>query len=259
MDLRICYLYHDLMNTYGDRGNVLCLAQRCAWRGIATTIDKVTVGDAIAPGWHDIFFFGGGEDWQQAVVAEDLMRGKGDLLRDAVDGGAALLAICGGFQLLARYYRPFQGSDVPGIGLFDAWTEAGRRRMIGNTVVQVTYEPLMVHVGQQATLVGFENHSGRTFLGTQCQPLGVTTIGYGNNGDDKLQGGVYKNAIGCYLHGSLLPKNPHLADYLITVALRRRHGDVRLSPLDDSQEWTAHVAATERARQTGNPGLVRRT
>ncbi len=183
----------------------------------------------------------------------------GALLRDAVDGGAALLAICGGFQLLARYYRPFQGSDVPGIGLFDAWTEAGRRRMIGNTVVQVTYEPLMVHVGQQATLVGFENHSGRTFLGTQCQPLGVTTIGYGNNGDDKLQGGVYKNAIGCYLHGSLLPKNPHLADYLITVALRRRHGDVRLSPLDDSQEWTAHVAATERARQTGNPGLVRRT
>lgn len=259
MDVRICYLYHDLMNTYGDRGNVLCLARRCAWRGIAVTIDQVTAGDALDAARYDVFFFGGGEDWQQAVVSTDLMHGKGDALRDAVEGGAALLAVCGGLQLLARYYRPFEGSDMPGIGLFDAWTEAGRKRMIGNTVVDITYPPLRERCDQRTTLVGFENHSGRTFLGPACQPLGATTIGYGNNGDDKLQGAVYKNAMGCYVHGSLLPKNPHLADYLLAAALRRRFGDVELAALDDSIEWRAHSAAGERARQTGNPGLVRKS
>lgn len=259
MDVRICYLYHDLMNTYGDRGNVLCLARRCQWRGIATTIEQVTVGDAFDAARYDVVFFGGGEDWQQAVVADDLRRGKGEAIRDAVDGGAALLAICGGFQLLARYYRPFDGADLPGVGLFDAWSEAGRRRMIGNTVVSITYPPLRQRGGEQTTLVGFENHSGRTFLGPACQPLGTTTIGFGNNGDDRLQGAVYKNAIGCYIHGSLLPKNPHLADYLLMVALARRFGDVQLPPLDDSMEWQAHAAALVRARQTGNPGLVRRS
>jgi CobQ-like glutamine amidotransferase family enzyme len=259
LDVRICYLYHDLMNTYGDRGNVLCLAQRCAWRGIQATIEHVTVGDALDGSRYDIYFFGGGEDWQQAVVSADLIREKGETLRAAIEGGAALLSVCGGFQLLARYYRPFEGKDLPGIGLFDAWTEAGRKRMIGNTVVNITYGPLQALAAERTTLVGFENHSGKTFLGPQCLALGVTTIGYGNNGKDKLQGAVYRSAIGCYVHGSLLPKNPHLADYLITRALARRFGEVRLAPLDDTLEWQAHDAACERARQTGDPGLVRRS
>ncbi len=258
MKLAICYLYPDLMNTYGDRGNILCLVSRCQWRGIEATVDRVTVGDALDTAAYDLYFFGGGQDWQQVPVSADLRAGKGEAIRDAVEGGAALLSVCGGFQLLARYYRPFDGADLPGTGLFDAWTVAGRRRMIGNTVVEITLPALRQFAPLHTTLVGFENHSGKTYLGPVCQPLGKTTIGYGNNGEDKLQGAVYKNAIGCYLHGSLLPKNPHLADYLITRGLEHRHGSVRLTPLPDEAEWGAHGAACQRARQTGNPGLVRR-
>jgi lipid II isoglutaminyl synthase (glutamine-hydrolysing) len=258
MKLTICYLYHDLMNTYGDRGNILCLARRCAWRGIDVAVDHCTVGDVLDPRLYDLYFFGGGQDWQQAGVSADLRQAKGEQIRGAVESGAALLAICGGFQLLAGYYRPFEGDDLPGAGLFDAWTVAGRRRMIGNTVVDITYEPLKQSAPEHVTLVGFENHSGKTYLGPACRPLGMTTIGYGNNGEDRLQGAFYKNAAGCYVHGSLLPKNPHLADYLIARALERRNGPVQLAPLDDSAEWRAHQAACERARQTGNPGLVRR-
>jgi hypothetical protein len=258
MKLSICYLYYDLMNTYGDRGNVLCLAQRCRWRGIDVSVEHVTVGDRLVAGVFDLFFFGGGQDEQQSRVAHDLMQGKGDTIQQDVERGAALLSVCGGFQLLARYYRPFEGPDLPGTALFDAWTVAGRRRMIGDTVVCITHEGLRAAAPDHPTLVGFENHSGKTYLGPACQPLGMTTIGYGNNGEDKLQGAVYKNAMGCYIHGSLLPKNPHLADYLVTRALERRHGPVALAPLDDSREWDAHRAACERARQTSNPGLIAR-
>jgi lipid II isoglutaminyl synthase (glutamine-hydrolysing) len=258
MKLSICYLYHDLMNTYGDRGNVLCLVRRCAWRGIEASVEHVTVGDRLEAGLYDLYFFGGGQDWQQEGVSADLRQGKGEVIQQDVENGAALLSVCGGFQLLGRYYCPYEGARLPGTGLFDAWTEAGRRRMIGNTVVAISHPGLRVFAPEHATVVGFENHSGKTFLGPACQPIGATTIGYGNNGDDKLQGAVYKNAVGCYVHGSLLPKNPHLADYLIAQALWRRNGAVTLAPLDDTVEWRAHAAACERAKQTGNPGLVRR-
>lgn len=258
MRLSICYLYPDLMNTYGDRGNVVCLKQRAAWRGIDVVVDQVTTGDRLDAPRYDLFFFGGGQDWQQSSVSADLQGGKGAAICDAVESGAALLCICGGFQLLARYYRPFEGDDLWGAGLFDAWSVAGRRRMIGNTVITITYEPLLAASSGRTTLVGFENHSGKTYLGPQCRPLGTTTIGYGNNGEDRLQGGVYKNAIGCYVHGSLLPKNPHLADYLLARALERKNGPLELAPLADDLEWSAHAAAAKRARQTGNPGLVRR-
>lgn len=258
MNLRIAYLYADLMNTYGDRGNVLCLVQRCAWRGIEAQVERLTIGDAIDPARYDLYFFGGGQDWQQAPVSKDLLAGKGEIIREAVEGGAALLCVCGGFQLLSRYYRPFEGADLPGAGLFDAWTVAGRRRMIGNTVVDITYQPLRDFAPTSPTLVGFENHSGKTYLGPGCRPLGLTVIGYGNNGEDKLQGAVYKNAVGCYIHGSLLPKNPHLADYLIARALERRYGHAQLAALPDELERRAHAAAALRAQQTGNPGLIRK-
>jgi CobQ-like glutamine amidotransferase family enzyme len=256
MKLTIGYLYPDLMNTYGDQGNVRCVVQRCRWRGIDVEVRPISVGDPLDIDQVDLYFFGGGQDWQQVPVAADLQAGKGVLLRQAVEEGAALLSICGGFQLLAHYYRPFDGPDIPGAGLFDAWTVAGRRRMIGNTTVELTHPAFL---GLPArTVVGFENHSGKTYLGTGCQPLGRVVVGYGNNGEDGWHGGVYRQAIGCYLHGSLLPKNPHLADYLIAAALRRRYGAVSLDPLPDDLEWRAHQAAAQRARQTGNPGLVRR-
>ncbi len=210
MRLSICYLYPDLMNTYGDRGNIICLSQRARWRGIDVTITPLTIGDSIDPRSYDLYFFGGGQDWQQIPVSQDLLTVKKEPLIEAISQGAVLLAICGGFQLLAHYYQPFQGERLPGIGLFDAWTVAGKKRMIGNTVVTLDQTLLLSMqsvLGRNdfpTTLVGFENHSGKTYLGQGSKSMGLTTYGFGNNGDDKLQGSVAGSAFGSYLHGSLL-------------------------------------------------------
>ena len=241
MELTICWLYGRTMNIYGDRGNVLALAQRCHWRGIEARVIELGVGEPLEPGRCDIFFWGGGQDREQVAAAHDLQGAKGEILRREIVDGAPLLAICGGYQLLGYYYRPHQGEPLPGLGVFDAWTEAGSRRMIGNVVVESE---------EFGELVGFENHSGRTFLGPQGRPLGRVRIGWGNNGEDKTEGCRYRNAIGCYLHGPVLPKNPRLADFLTEAALRRRYGDVTLPPLDDTLERLAHASAVSRAQST---------
>jgi CobQ-like glutamine amidotransferase family enzyme len=243
MDLRVAFLYPELMNIYGDRGNILTLQRRAEWRGIDVTVDRVSIGDTIDPDYYDFYFFGGGQDKQQIAVSQDLQGQKGDALKEAVERGAVILSVCGGYQLLGKYYHPFDGDDLPGIGLFDAHTDAGNTRYIGNVLIDCG----LPGVGQ---IVAFENHSGCTFLGPGCKPLGKSLIGGGNNGKDGTEGAVYKTAYGCYLHGSLLPKNPRLADYLLAQALKRRHGDVELAPLDDSLEKQAHSDATERARET---------
>ena len=243
MDLRIAFLYPELMNIYGDRGNILALQRRAQWRGIGVQVDKVTVGDRIDPDYYDFYFFGGGQDKQQVAVSQDLQGEKADALKEAVERGAVILSVCGGYQLLGKYYRPFDGDDLPGIGLFDAHTEAGNTRYIGNVLIECA----LPGVGE---IVAFENHSGCTFLGPGCSPLGKSRIGGGNNGKDGTEGAIYKTAYGCYLHGSLLPKNPRLADHLLQQALARRHGDMALAPLDDRQEARAHRDATERARDT---------
>ena len=243
MDLRIAFLYPELMNIYGDRGNILALSRRAQWRGIDVLVDKVTVGDTIDPDYYDFFFFGGGQDKQQIAVSRDLQGQKGDALKEAVARGAVVLSVCGGYQLLGHYYRPFDADDLPGIGLFDAHTDAGNKRYIGNVLV----ESDLPGVG---TIVAFENHSGCTFLREGCKPLGKSIIGGGNNGQDGTEGAIYKRAYGCYLHGSLLPKNPRLADLLLAQALERRHGPVELTPLNDSLEMAAHGSASERARAT---------
>ncbi len=243
MDLRIAFLYPELMNIYGDRGNILALSRRAQWRGIEVAVDNVTISDRIDPDYYDLYFFGGGQDKQQIAVSEDLQGQKGDALKEAVERGAVVLSVCGGYQLLGRYYRPFEGDDLPGIGLFDAHTDAGNTRYIGNVLIDCA----LPGVG---TIVAFENHSGRTYLGPGCLPLGKSIIGGGNNGEDGTEGAAYKAAYGCYLHGSLLPKNPRLADLLLTQALSRRHGPVELSPLDDRLEGLAHARAVERARLT---------
>lgn len=243
MDLRIGHLYPDLLNLYGDRGNLITLAGRARWRGIAVHVDELRLGDRLIPATHDLYFIGGGEDRQQRLAARDLRAVKGSALRDAAAAGAVVLAVCGGYQLLGHVYRPSDGDDLPGLGLLDLTTAhpgPRARRLIGNLVIRC---PLL----GGATLVGFENHGGRTTLGPGAQPLGVVQSGFGNNGTDRTEGAVSGTAYGTYLHGPLLPKNPRLADHLIATALRRRYGDVALPPLDDHLEEVAHMAAVAHA------------
>jgi lipid II isoglutaminyl synthase (glutamine-hydrolysing) len=234
--LRIAHLYAHFLNIYGDRGNIITLAQRMRWRGMAIEVQPVGTGEKLDPDYFDLFFVGGGQDRQQQTIAADLRRLAG-VLQQAVEGGAVVLSVCGGYQLLGHYYRPAVGEELRGISLVDAWTVAGHVRMIGNVVVER---------GKQ-TLVGFENHSGRTYLGAGVAPLGRVQSGNGNNGEDGLEGvaqGVGRGFVyGTYLHGSLLPKNPVLADELIGRALQRRWGTVALAGLDDTLEASAHNQA----------------
>jgi CobQ-like glutamine amidotransferase family enzyme len=236
------WLYPDLMNIYGDRGNILTLMKRAEWRGYEVRLFELRRGTTRHMDEVDVFFFGGGQDREQALVYEDLIEHKQAPLEKAVAAGAAVLAVCGGYQLLGHYYRTADGEKFPGIGLIDVRTEAGKRRFIGDVVVDagdMSIEP--------STLVGFENHSGRTFLGQESKPLGRVLTGFGNNGRDHTEGFLQGGVLGTYLHGSLLPKNPHLADYLISKGLSRR-GAAELSPLDDSAELAAHARMVERAQ-----------
>lgn len=250
MRLSIGHLYPLQMNIYGDRGNILTLVQRARWRGIEVRVDRIDVGERVDFRSYDLVFFGGGQDSNQALIADDFLHLKGPALKEAVEDGLVVLAICGGYQLMGRSFRTHTGAELPGIGLFDAWTVGGRKRLIGNIVVEWPDAP---EGAPLRTIVGFENHSGRTFLGPGCRPLGRVRIGYGNNAEDRTEGAVYRNAIGCYLHGSLLPKNPHLADHLLLAALRRRYGpEAALAPLDDRMEWNAHRAMLERLGVLGS-------
>jgi CobQ-like glutamine amidotransferase family enzyme len=238
--LTISWLYATKMNIYGDRGNVIALTQRAKWRGVDVAVHEVGIGDPI-PGDTNIFFFGGGQDQAQIDVAHDLQGAKGDRIKQAVEAGAAVLSVCGGYQLLGHEYRPHDADPLPGIGLFDVVSTAGPERFIGNVVIE----------SQWGELVGFENHSGLTFLGDGLEPMGKVVVGRGNNGRDGTEGARHRNALGCYMHGALLPKNPKLADWLIEAGLRHRHGaDAPLEPLDDSIETGAHLTAAGRARRT---------
>jgi lipid II isoglutaminyl synthase (glutamine-hydrolysing) len=244
--LRLVHLYPDLMSVYGDRGNVLALRRRAAWRDIDLEVSELTVGDSLDPEQVDLIFFGGGQDREQEVVSPDFLQQKGRAVREAVDLGAALLSVCGGYQLLGQSYTTVDGQELPGAGLFDVRSLPGPKRHIGNVLVETDLD------GQRRTLVGFENHSGRTYLGPSTRPLGRAVVGAGNNGEDHTEGAAYKGAVGCYLHGSLLPKNPWLADRLLATALRHRLGEpVELAPLDDRLEQDAHQAMAERIRGAG--------
>jgi CobQ-like glutamine amidotransferase family enzyme len=242
MELRICHLYPDLLNLYGDRGNVATLLRRAEWRGIGVVLLEARLGDTIDPTASDLYFLGGGEDRQQRLASGDLRTVKGAALRDAADAGAVVLAVCGGYQLLGHYYRPSDGDDLEGLGLLDLTTThpgPAARRLIGNIVIDDAQSGRM--------LVGFENHGGRTRLGKNARPLGRVVVGFGNNGEDRTEGAVWKAVYGTYLHGPLLPKNAWFADHLITAALRRRYGEVTLAPLADDEERRAAIAAAARA------------
>lgn len=232
--LLIAHLYPDLLNTYGDRANVLALVQRTAWRGIPTRVLTATIGDPF-PKEAEIVCIGGGEDSNLALVSADLVRHR-DSLHELVTAGLPLLAVCGGYQLLGTECVWIGGRSIPGIGLVDARTVWEHPRSVGNITLRCT----ALAVG---TIVGFENHSGRTYLGPGAQPLGRSLHGAGNNGRDRSEGVIQNHCIGTYLHG-LLPKNPQLADWFLRTALRRRNGSpATLQALDDRLEWAAHRAA----------------
>lgn len=244
MELKLAYFYPTLMNLYGDRGNVLTLMQRCWWRGINLSVTEISIGDSPRLTEYDLAFFGGGQDKEQIKIGEDLVRKKAVNLHSAVNDGLVLLAVCGGFQLLGEYYRPIQGPILLGISLLDLRTEGGSIRMIGNIIVELEEK-----INGKKILVGFENHSGHTYLGSGCQSLGRVIQGYGNNGEDGLEGARFRNCFGTYLHGPLLPKNPDLADYLIFLALQRKYGKVDLAPLDDTLENRTREYVINRIKQ----------
>jgi len=240
MKLRIAHLYPGLLNIYGDRGNILSILKRCSWRNIEADVTEINQGDAINPDLYDFYFMGGGQDKQQIAVSKELLKHK-SALTDARDNGAVFLAICGGYQLLGNYYKPHQGEELPGISLLDVITVAGNKRFIGNVTVNLNIEDI-----NPVSLTGFENHSGLTYLQGDTKPLGFVTTGNGNNGRDKTEGAVYKKVFGTYLHGSLLPKNPHFADYLIKLALERKYGEIKLNEINDETEFLAHKKALNR-------------
>ncbi|HED04520.1 MAG TPA: glutamine amidotransferase [Candidatus Fraserbacteria bacterium] len=238
MKLTIAWLFPSRMDIYGDRGNVLTLQRRAEWRGIITELRTFSRGDPFDPDLLDIIFLGGGQDRQQRMLVQDLIKTKGPALRAAIEDGLPTLAVCGGYQLLGEYYQMNDGDRLPGVDILPVETIAEPVRYIGNIIVETDL------FGARRTLVGFENHNGCTYLKPGARPLGrVRRRGSGNNGRDHTEGVIYRNAIGTYLHGALLPKNPVLADFLLRKALNRRYGVTELAPLDDSLETEAHDAA----------------
>lgn len=245
MTLRVAHLYPRLMNIYGDRGNIMCLRRRCLARGIGFELVELGLRDRFVAGECDLIFAGGAQDREQRGVVEDLLATKADALREAIDAGTAMLAVCGAYQLFGRFYREASGAELKGAGVFDLYTEhpgAGAKRCIGNIVAE--WHPSSGDGADSShAIVGFENHGGRTYLGPGVRPLARVIRGFGNNGKDRTEGAVYKNAIGTYIHGSLLPKNPALADHIIRLALQRRYGESDLGAIDDRAEQRAHAAA----------------
>lgn len=231
LEIKFAHIYPKLLNLYGDIGNVLTLKNRCEWRGIKFIAEEINIGDEFTP--HDMYFIGGGQDRQQVDVAKEIQKHK-DFLTKERDENSVFLSICGGYQLFGHFYRAQDGSELKGIDLLDAYTLAGKKRFIGNVTTQIDYLT-------PNTLVGFENHSGLTYLEGETKAISRVLTGNGNNGEDKTEGARYKNVFGTYLHGSFLPKNPHFADYLIELALEKRYGKkITLKPLNDDIEMLTH-------------------
>ena len=242
MKIRVGHLYPDYLNIYADRGNIAVLAGRARARGHALDVRAIGMGDAVPVGEIDLFYVGGGQDREQALVAHNLVS-KAEALREAVEGDAAFLAVCGGYQLLGRFYRDVAGNEQPGIGLLPLETIAGERRMIGDVLLECAW------AGH--TLAGFENHAGRTLLDAGAEPLGRVVAGFGNDGASGDEGCRYRRAYGTYLHGPLLPRNPWFADRLLSEALAHAGGTTELAPLPDELEHEAHDVSAVRARARG--------
>ena len=233
MELRICHLYPDVLNLYGDRGNILCMEQRLRWREIKAVTTQVPIGEPLDAAAYDLFFIGGGQDFEQEVLLADLRGAKTQQIRSAIEDGKTFLAICGGYQMLGQYYKTWDGVQCDFTGALDLYTVGSKQRMIGNYMCTCDELP-------GVNVVGFENHSGKTYLGAGVKPMGHVLEGYGNNGEDKTEGARYRNVFATYSHGCLLPKNPALCDHILKTALTRRYGEAELAPLDDALENAAH-------------------
>ena len=246
MELNICHLYPDILNLYGDRGNIITMKRRLEGRGIKVNIDECSVGQPLNADKYDIFFIGGGQDFEQEVLLRDLSSGKAQDIRTAVEEEKTFLAICGCYQMLGAYYKTWDGVQLDFIGAIGVHTIGAKERMIGNYMFRTTPE------SGDTVVVGFENHSGKTYLSEQVAPLGMMLSGNGNNGEDKTEGARYKNVFGTYSHGSLLPKNPVLCDFILQTALNHRYdGAEPLAPLDDTLELNAHRYMQERLSHNG--------
>lgn len=230
MEITICHLYPDLLNVYGDIGNILILKQRAEKRGIKVNIENVSIGDNFVAENYDIVFFGGGQDYEQSIVSKDLVETKKDEITSYIQSGKVFLSICGGYQLLGKTYATSTGEILEGLGVLDIYTEGSKDRLIGNSIIY--------NEEFNETYVGFENHSGKTYIG-ELKPLGIVKYGFGNNGEDKKEGCIYKNTFCTYFHGSLLSKNPELADRLLSLAINNKYDFKNLTPLDDTFELKA--------------------
>lgn len=251
--VRLCHLYPREMNIYADRGNIAVLAKRLAWRGMRLDITECGLGERLhsassqadtpASQSFDMFYLGGGQDNDQVAVAQDLIATKADALGEALAGGAAGLFVCGGYQLAGHSYETAEGETLPGFAALDIETAAGETRLIGDILIEARPGPDLA-----VLVAGYENHAGRTRLGPDAEPFGKVIHGHGNNGSDDTEGAVHNHTIGTYLHGPLLPRNPRLADLLLTWALTHRYATPHLLlPLHDDWEYTAHAAASHRA------------
>ncbi|MGG6241939.1 type 1 glutamine amidotransferase [Nodosilinea sp. AN01ver1] len=257
--LSLTHLYPDYLNLYGDTGNLIVLRRRCQWMGIDCTVNALSMGEAAQAGCTDLYFMGGGQDNDQVAVVNDFHQLKYDAIKADTEVGVVFLGVCGGYQLMGNTFLMGNGEETRGLGIINVNTRAPgtdvKQRCIGNLVAELTpatyadmqtlYAP---HRDIPKTLVGFENHSGQTYLGDGVEPLATTIAGFGNNAAAEHEGARYKNVFGSYMHGSLLPKNPHFADYLIGLALRRRYPEdfVTLPVLPDTEEWAAHTYAVQR-------------
>ncbi len=239
--IKICHLYPDLLNLYGDRGNILAMKQRLKWRGIDSEIIEVSIGDKFNHSEYDIVFIGGGQDFEQEVLISDLSKDKIKSIKESVLSETVFLAICGGYQLLGTHYTTWEGSQFDFTGIIDIHTVGGKKRMIGDYAFSCEIPAL-----SKIDIVGFENHSGKTYLGKNVKPLGKVIKGFGNNGEDKTAGAIFKNVICTYSHGPVLPKNPELCDYLLITALNKKYGNYEFKKLDDKFENSAKNAIKKR-------------
>ncbi|HZK27187.1 MAG TPA: glutamine amidotransferase [Thermoclostridium sp.] len=242
-EINICHLYPDLLNLYGDYGNIQALVRRLEWRGIDVVVHPVSLGDPFALDTYDIVFVGGGQTYEQEILHQDLLELKKESLIEAIENDTVFLCICGGYQLMGKYYKLVDGTELECLGAMNHWTIDSGKRMTGDLIFKID------GLNQQpdSLVVGFENHSGKTYLGDGVLPLGSVVYGNGNNGEDGYEGARYRNVFCSYSHGSLLPKNPGLTDEIITLAIKRKYKDfVSLQPLNNHIEAAARESLIKR-------------